>query len=97
MNLTTGGGGLIHTPNYPMRYPINLSCEWHIYAKQPFAHILLQFPTFSVEGGGKYRFYLIDLPDGTRDTENRFLKCSRMTFFIMSVLAGCFTSFLILP
>ncbi|KAI0208229.1 hypothetical protein LSAT2_007101 [Lamellibrachia satsuma] len=51
MNLTTGGGGLIHTPNYPVRYPINLSCEWHIYAKQPFARILLQFPTFLVEGG----------------------------------------------
>ncbi len=43
-------GGKIQSPNYPLKYLINQTCEWHIHARSPQSRILLQFPTFAMEG-----------------------------------------------
>ena len=50
MNVTRGGGGLIHSPNHPHKYLINTTCEWHIYSTSPYGRILLQFVSFAMEG-----------------------------------------------
>lgn len=53
MNITSGGGGIIKSPNYPRKYLINSTCEWNIQARYPQGRILLEFPVFSIEGNYK--------------------------------------------
>ncbi len=50
MNITRGGGGLIRSPNAPLKYLLNTMCEWHIYAAHSNSKILIQFMMFAMEG-----------------------------------------------
>ena len=61
MNLTTSlysGGGVIHSPNYPHKYPLNTTCEYHIRSQLPGGRILLNFESFVMEGNQDSKYFL---------------------------------------
>ncbi|CAH1798343.1 unnamed protein product [Owenia fusiformis] len=51
-NITSGGSGVITSPNYPKKYIVDTVCEWHIHAK-PNHKILLVAEKFNMEGQTK--------------------------------------------
>ena len=48
--MTSGGSGVIKSPNYHHKYTTNITCEWTIWGRSKLSRILLTFDVFGIEG-----------------------------------------------